>query len=78
MKCKVSEVLFHVIGFKQVWFTVFQGSLKPVYPSEIIAVQIKWNSLGVSLSSLGFWIDIRLSQNQVHRGAAESAEGFFL
>jgi hypothetical protein len=31
----------------------------------------------MSSISLVFWTDIRLHQNQVHRGAAESAEGVF-
>jgi len=31
----------------------------------------------MSAISLVFWTDIRLHQNQVHRGAAESAEGVF-
>jgi len=46
--------------------------------SETIAVQNEWHSLRLALILLDFSINIRPSQNQVHRRGAEIAEGYFL
>ncbi|OGP70664.1 MAG: hypothetical protein A2W09_03780 [Deltaproteobacteria bacterium RBG_16_50_11] len=45
--------------------------------SKISAVQIRWEFLTSCLISLDFWMDIGLFQAQVHRRAAEIAEGYF-
>jgi hypothetical protein len=42
---------------------------------HLIAVQVKWDSSGAVLISLGFVIHIYVIQNRVHRKAAKIAKG---
>jgi hypothetical protein len=49
--------------------------MKPL--EKVIAVQINSDPLEIVLILLAFWTAMRKFQNQVHRKAAEIAEGYF-